>query len=76
MVAPHHSQILENSGKNVPLWWVGPRERAKTTGFPGSSAQCQKRGYTPLPKMRKPLEKGTWLWFLTPEMTRIFAEII
>jgi len=26
--------------------------------------------------MRKALENRTWLWFLTPEMARIFAEII
>jgi len=34
----------------------------------------KKRGYTPLPKMRKPPEKSPSLWFLPPEMTRIFAE--
>jgi hypothetical protein len=35
---------------------------------------AKKGGYTPLPKMRKPLEKGLGLWFLTAEKTRIFAE--
>jgi len=42
--------------------------------FQGKLRLAKKRGYTPLPIMRKPLEKGTSLWFLPPEMTRIFAE--
>jgi hypothetical protein len=47
---------------------------AKTTGFQGKLRLPKKRGYTPLPKMRKRLENRTPLWFLPPQMIRIFAE--
>jgi hypothetical protein len=33
-----------------------------------------KKGVYPLPKMPKALRNRTSLWFLTSEMTRIFAE--
>jgi len=42
--------------------------------FQGKLRLAKKGGCTPLSKMRKTLENRTSLWFLTPEMTRIFAE--
>jgi hypothetical protein len=45
------------------------------TGFP-RFLRVAKRGVGVEPKMQKALEKRSLLWFLTPEMTRFFAETI
>ena len=42
--------------------------------FQGKLRLAKKGGYTPLPKMQKPLGNRISLWFLPSEMTRIFAE--
>jgi hypothetical protein len=58
MVGTHHSETLEIRGENAPLWWMTTIRMTKITGFPGFFACSKKGGYTPLPKMQKPLENG------------------
>jgi hypothetical protein len=55
--------------------WVAANPQ-KRRDFQGFLRVAKKGGYIPPSKRRNPREKGTSLWFLTPEMTRIFAEII
>ena len=76
MVGTHHSPLFENVVKTRRYGRWGPRLRAKRRDFQAFPRASKKRGYTLLPKMRNPLEKGPPLWFLTPEKMRILAEII